>query len=140
MKSENHLNTEPETTLILKSASKKNRALMAAYLGYFNRLCGSKSTKIVSQLSPEIRGYKMVFKSWEIMLTFPEEGYRINEIKKLQKDLTKIKAHIFKLEKTLSSTRIPAKNTGNVFSKCKKQLQDQLKKKDRLEKKINDLS
>jgi valyl-tRNA synthetase len=139
-RTENRVNPKRKVTIFLGSESQKERKIVEKNIKYFNSLCNSAGTEIVSDFSGLSRGFRGVCLNWEILLPFDSEEDRLNELARLNKETEKMDERIAALEEKLSNESFVDKAPGRVISDFKKNLQENIDKRNKIRKTIDDLS
>jgi valyl-tRNA synthetase len=139
-RTENKIDPNRKVNVFLKTESEKEKKVLEKNVKYFNFLTKSARTDIVSDFSNLSRGFKGVCLNWEILLPFDSEKDRLNELARLEKEWEKLKKQVDNLEKKLSNKSFVDKAPESVVSNFKKNLHENIDKRDKIQKTINDLS
>jgi valyl-tRNA synthetase len=139
-RTENKIDPNRKVNVFLKTESEKEKKVLEKNVKYFNFLTKSAKTEIVTDFSNLSRGFRGVCLNWEILLPFDSEEDRLNELTRLKKELEKLKNQVNNLEKKLSNESFVNKAPDSVVSNFKKNLRENIEKRDKIRKTINDLS
>ena len=112
----------------LYSKSKKERKMLAGLLPYFNTLTGSEETTLSDILPQTPSTIQGEYLNWRIMFTFESDEAQLLVYDRLKKEREAVSQKIKQLETTAPS------------NKNKQLLQELFKRKENLDKRINDLS
>jgi valyl-tRNA synthetase len=107
---------------------------------YFDFLTKSAKTQIVEDLSALPKGFRGVCLNWEVLLPFDSDADRLNELERLQKEFGKVDKQIKSLESKLGNDSFVNKAPEHVVANFKKNLQENIDKRDKISKTISDLS
>jgi valyl-tRNA synthetase len=107
---------------------------------YFDSLTRSAKTEIVTDFSHLSKGYKGVCLNWEIRLPFDNDEVRLKVLTRLKKEQKKIENQVNDLEKKLSNDQFVRKTPGSVVLNLKKNLQETIDQRNKIQKTIDDLS
>jgi valyl-tRNA synthetase len=139
-RTENKIDPHQKIPIYLKTESKKEGAVLSGNLKYFDFLTKSAKTEIAADFSKLGKGFKGVCLNWEILLPFESDEDRLNELARLKKEVEKIEKQINSTEQRLSNKSFVKKAPGSVVANFKKSLQENIDKRDKIRKTINDLS
>jgi valyl-tRNA synthetase len=139
-RTENKVDPHQQVNIFLKTDSEKEGDVLKQNCKYFDFLTRSAKTEIVPDFSKLPKGFKGVCLNWEILLPFEKDDDRLNELARLKKEFDKIDKQIVSLEKKLGNEGFTSKAPANVVANFKKNLQENIDKRDKLNKTINDLS
>jgi valyl-tRNA synthetase len=139
-RTENKIDPNRKVNVFLKTESEKEKKVLENNMKYFNFLTKSARTEIVSDFSNLSRGFRGVCLNWEILLPFDSEEDRLNELVRLKKESEKLKNQLNNLEKKLSNESFIDKAPESVVTNFKKNFQENIDKRDKIQKTINDLS
>ncbi len=139
-RSENHIDPNRKVAIYIKPHSLGEGERLAPFLKYFDFLTRSACTQIVTDFSALSRGFKGVCGGWEILLPFDREGDRQQEVQRLAGECRKLNQLIALLEAKLASGDYLKRAPADVVQQSKKNLQDAIEKRQRIEKTIADLS
>ena len=107
---------------------------------YFDFLTKSEKTEIMDDFSSLAKGFRGVCLNWEILLPFDSDEDRLNELNRLKKEAEKLDKQIVSLENKLGNQGFISKAPEHVVANFKKNLQENMDKRDKLRKTIDDLS
>lgn len=139
-RTENRIDPNRKVNVFLKTESDKEKSILEKNVKYFIFLTKSARTEIVPDFSTLSKGFKGVCLNWEILLPFDSEEDRLNELSRLTKELEKLTNQVTHLEKKLSNESFVNKAPESVVSNFKKNLQENIDRRDKIRKTINDLS
>jgi valyl-tRNA synthetase len=139
-RTENKINPNHRIRIYLKTGSKKEGDALNRNMKYFDSLTRSAKTEIVTDFSHLPKGFKGVCLNWEILLPFDNDEDRLKELNRLKKELEKIETQVNDLEKKLSTDRFLKKTPGPVVLSLKKNLQETIDQRNKIQKNIDDLS
>jgi valyl-tRNA synthetase len=127
-KEETGITWETVFFVTLYSKSKKERKMIAGLLPYFNTLTGSEETTLNDILPPETSTIQGEYLNWRIIFTLKSDEARLLVFDRLKKEREAVSQKIEQLETTTPS------------NKSKQHLQELFKRKENLDRRINDLS
>ncbi|MCP5052992.1 MAG: valine--tRNA ligase [bacterium] len=139
-RTENRIDPNHRVRIFLKCDSGKEQGVMARNMKYFDFLTKSAKTDIVTDFSGLPKGFKGVCLNWEILLPFDNDNDRLNELTRLNKEFEKVDKQIGSLEQKLGNENFVSKAPEHVVSNFKKNLQENIVKRDKIRKTIDDLS
>jgi len=139
-RTENQIDPNRRISIYLKSESEKERVALNRNLKYFDFLTRSTKTEIVLDFSTVSKGFRGVCLNWEILLPFDSDEDRLNELSRLKKEYDKMEKQILSLEQKLDNKGFVDKAPAEVVSNFKKNLQENMDKRDKIRKTIDDLS
>lgn len=139
-RAENKINPNHSIRIYLKTGSKKEGLALNRNMKYFDSLTRSAKTEIVTDFSHLPKGFKGACLNWDILLPFDNDEDRLEELNRLQKELEKIENQVNALEKELSNDRFLKKTPGSVVLNLKKNLQETIDQRNKIQKIIHDLS
>ncbi|MCP4146890.1 MAG: valine--tRNA ligase, partial [bacterium] len=139
-RTENRIDPNQKVNCFLKSESKKEKTVLAKNVKYFDFLTRSEKTEIVDDFSQLSKGFRGVCLNWEILLPFDNDEDRLNELTRLKKEFDKLENQVNGLEKKLSNENFISKAPEHVVANFKKNLQENIDKRDKIKKTIDDLS
>jgi len=139
-RSENKIDPAKRIKIFLKTDSEREKKLLSQEIIYFNSLTRSIETEITDDFSKLSKGFRGVIQNWEILLPFNEEKDRINELNRLQKECEKLEKQIDNIEKKLSNSDFLKKAPEKIIANFKKNVQELILRRHKLEKTIQDLS
>lgn len=139
-RTENKIDPHQKVNIYLKTESQHEGDVLARDVKYFDFLTKSANTEIVPDFSQLAKGFRGVCLNWEILLPFENDEDRLNELARLTKEFDKLEKQIGSLEKKLSNAGFTSKAPEHVVANFKKNLQENIDKRDKIKKTINDLS
>jgi len=114
--------------------------VLSGNVKYFDFLTKSARTEIAADFSTLGKGFKGVCLNWEILLPFESDEDRLNELSRLKKELEKIEKQVKSIEQRLSNKNFIKKAPESVAANFKRSLQENIDKRDKIRKTVNDLS
>jgi valyl-tRNA synthetase len=139
-RTENKIDPNHRIRIYLKTGSKKERDALTGNMKYFDALTRSAKTEINADFSHLPKGFKGTCLNWEILLPFDNDEDRLKVLTRLKKELEKIENQVNDMEKKLSNDRFVKKTPGPVVLNLKKNLQETIDQRNKIQKNINDLS
>jgi len=139
-RTENQIDPNKKINIFLKTDSEKEKKYISESLKYFNFLTKSAQTSILNDFSNSPKGFRGVVSKWEILLPFENEDNRLSELKRLKKENQKIENQINNIESKLMNKHFMEKAPDTIISNFKKNLQESIEKKEKIQKTIRDLS
>jgi valyl-tRNA synthetase len=136
----NKIDPRHHIPVYLKTGSDKEREALTRSMKYFDSLTRSAKTEIVTDFSHLPKGFKGTCLNWEILLPFDNDEERLKELARLKNELGKIENHIDNLEKKLSNDRLVRKTPGPVVLDLKKNLQETIDRRNKIQRTLDDLS
>jgi valyl-tRNA synthetase len=139
-RTENKIAPNHRIRIYLKTGSKKERDALSGNMKYFDFLTRSAKTEIVTDFPHLAKGFKGVCLNWEILLPFDNDEDRLKELTRLKKELKKIENQVNQLEKKLSNNRFVNKAPKAEVLNLKKNLQETIDRRNKIQKTTDDLS
>jgi valyl-tRNA synthetase len=139
-RTENKIDPNHRIRIYLKTGSKKERTALSGNMKYFDFLTRSAKTEIVTDFSNLSKGFKGVCLNWEILLPFDNDADRLKELARLKKELKKIENQVNQLEKKLFNNRFVNKAPKAEVLNLKKNLQETIDRRNKIQKTTDDLS
>jgi valyl-tRNA synthetase len=139
-RTENRIDPNRRISIFLKSESAREKEVLSRNVKYFDFLTKSEKTEISDDFSGLSKGFRGVCLNWEILLPFDSEEDRRNELARLKKESEKLDKQIDSLEKKLSNEGFISKAPEHVVANFKKNLQENIDKREKIRKTIDDLS
>ncbi len=136
----NKINPNHRIRIYLKTGSQKECDALTGNMKYFDSLTRSAKTEIVTDFSHLPKGFKGDCLNWEILLPFENDEDRLKELSRLKKEWGKIGNQVNDLEKKLANDRWVRKTPGPIVLDLKKNLQETIDRRNKIQKTINDLS
>ena len=140
VRTENHIDPAKRIAVYLRCDDAGERESVAAQLKYFNFLTRSSRTEMVADFTGLPKGFKGVSGSWEILLPFDSDADLQHERQRLSAELKKLDTQIDLMEGKLAHGDFVTKAPPEVVANFKKDLQDRIGRKNKLQKTITDLS
>jgi len=137
---ENGIQPNRRIPVFLKTDSDKEKKVVEQNIKYFDFLTKSAGTEITEDFSGLPRGFRGSCPNWEILLPLNSEKERCGELDRLEKEREKLETRIAEMEKELADDRFVDKAPETVVSNCKKNLQENIDKRNKIRKTIDDLS
>jgi valyl-tRNA synthetase len=139
-RTENRIDPNQRISIYLKWESEKEKEVLTRNVKYFDFLTKSDSTQLVANFDGIPKGFRGVCLNWEILLPFDSDEALANELTRLKKELEKSDKQIAGLENKLSNEGFVSKAPEHVVANFKKNLQENIDKRDKIRKTIDDLS
>ncbi|MCP5101809.1 MAG: valine--tRNA ligase, partial [bacterium] len=139
-RTENRLDPNRRVNVFLKTESEKEKKSVEKNIKYFDFLTKSAKTEITADFKALPKGFRGVCLNWEILLPFDSDKDLLQELARLKKDVEKLENQINSLETKLSNEGFIKKAPEAVVATFKKNLQENIDKRDKIRKTINDLS
>ena len=137
---ENGIQPNRHIPVFLKTDSDKEKKVVEQNMKYFDFLTKSAGTEITEDFSGLSKGFRGSCPNWEILLPLNSEEERHGELDRLEKEREKLESKIAAMEKKLTDDRFVDKAPETVVSNCKKNLQENIDKRNKIRKTIDDLS
>jgi len=139
-RTENKIDPNARLKTYLSTGSEKEKIVFINLIKYYDFLTKSESTEVVDDLSELTKGYKGVYRNWEILLPFENKEDREKEIERLKKELKKISDLINNIENRLKNSKFIQKAPVDIVNGFKKTLHESIDKKEKIEKTLSDLT
>lgn len=136
---ENGVHPNRRIDIFLKTDSDKEKKVVEQNMKYFDFLAKSAKTEIATDFSVLPKGFRGSCTNWEILLPLNSEKERRGELDRLEKEMKKLESKIASMEKKLADDRFVDKTPGTVVSNCKKKLQANIDKRNKIRETIEDL-
>ena len=139
VRTENNIDPNKKVKIYLKNRDNAETERIKTSIKYYDFLTKSKETVLVNEFESDLKGFKGVYLGWEIKLPFESDIDKENEIKRLRKEIEKLSTKIDSIEKKLNNSEFLKKAPEKVVLNFKKNLQESIDKKNKLEKTLEEL-
>ena len=140
LRSENKIDPRKKIKVFLKTENEKEKKMIKKELEYFNLIAGSTDTEIVDDLSAFSKGFRGMCQDWEILLPFFEDKERLKNLENLKKELKNLEDQIQVLGSEMAESDFIKKISASALLNSKNRFQRLIDKRDRIQRKIDDLS
>lgn len=140
VRTENNIDPNKRIKIYLKNKREEETKKITGSIKYFDFLTKSNNTILLTEFDDDLKGFKGVYHEWEILLPFENEEDRLNELSRLNKEITKLDGKIKSIEDKLSNKNFINKAPEKVVLNFKKNLQESIDRRNKLKKTLEDLS
>ncbi len=139
-RTENRIEPNRRIRIFLKTDSDKDRKVVEKNMEYFDLLAKSAKTGITTDFSDLPKGFRGSCPNWEILLPFDSDEERRGELDRLKKEMEKLENRIAAVDTKLAGDGFVDNAPGRTVSNLKKELQENIDKRHKIRKTIDDLS
>jgi valyl-tRNA synthetase len=139
-RTENRIEPNRKIPIFLKCDAIAEKEQLEKHVKYFDFLSRSLKTEIVADFSALTKGFRGVSQNWEILLPFVDDSDRQRELQRLRGEHDKLDKLIGQMEGKLNGAGFADKAPAEIVQNFKKSLQENIEKKTKISKTIDDLS